>query len=73
MPEAALRTTVTIDDELLARAAEYSGLTETSAIIRHALSDYVSGEASRRLAKMGGTAPDFEPGPRKRYFVAEDE
>ena len=26
-----------------------------------------------RLAKMGGTAPDFEPAPRKRYFVAEDE
>ena len=68
-----MRTTVTLDDALLARAAEYSGLTEPSAIIRHALKDYISGEASRRLAKMGGNAPDFEPGPRKRYFVAEDE
>ncbi|MFP5296421.1 MAG: type II toxin-antitoxin system VapB family antitoxin [Alphaproteobacteria bacterium] len=68
-----MRTTVTIDDALLARAAEYSGLTEPSAIIRFALRDYVSGEAARRLAAMGGSMPDFEPAPRKRHFVAEDE
>lgn len=68
-----MRTTVTIDDELLARAAEYSGLTEPSAIIRFALRDYVAGEAARRLAAMGGSMPDFEAAPRKRYFVAEDE
>lgn len=68
-----MRTTVTIDDDLLAQAAEYSGLTEPAAIIRFALRDYIAGEAARRLAKMGGSMPDFEPGPRKRYFVAEDE
>ncbi|WP_372707138.1 type II toxin-antitoxin system VapB family antitoxin [Brevundimonas sp.] len=73
MQEATVRTTVTIDDALLAQAAEYSGLNEPSAIIRHALKDYISGEASRRLAKMGGSQPDFEPGPRKRHWVAEDE
>jgi Arc/MetJ family transcription regulator len=68
-----MRTTVTIDDELLAKAAKYSGLEETSAIIRHALKDYVSAEASRRLAALGGTMPDFEPAPRKRHWSVEED
>lgn len=68
-----MRTTVTIDAALLAKAAEYSGLTETSAIIRLALQDYVSGEASRRLARMGGAMPDFEPAPRPRIWSVGEE
>ncbi|AQR61565.1 DUF2191 domain-containing protein [Brevundimonas sp. LM2] len=68
-----MRTTITIDDALLARAAEYSGLEEPSAIIRHALREFVSTEASRRLAKLGGTMPDFEAGPRKRYWGVEED
>lgn len=67
-----MRTTVTLDDDLMASAAEYSGLVEKSAILRLALQAYVSREASRRLARMGGSAPDFEPGPRKRYFGVEE-
>lgn len=68
-----MRTTITIDDELLAKAARYSGLEETSAIIRHALRNYVSWEASKRLAAMGGSAPDFEPAPRKRHWSVEED
>jgi len=73
MQAKAMRTTLTLDDDLMAAAAEYSGLVEKSAIVRLALKAYVAGEASRRLAKMGGSQPDFEPGPRKRYWVADDE
>jgi Arc/MetJ family transcription regulator len=68
-----MRTTITIDDDLLAAAAQYSGLKEASAIIRHALKDYVAGEASRRLAALGGSAPDFEPAPRKRHWSVEED
>lgn len=68
-----MRTTLTLDDDLMAAAAEYSGLTEKSAIVRQALKTYVSLEASRRLAKLGGSQPDFEPGPRKRYWVQEED
>lgn len=68
-----MRTTITIDDELLAAAARYSGLEEPSAIIKFALKDYVSGEASRRLAALGGTMPDFEPAPRKRHWSVEED
>lgn len=68
-----MRTTLNLDDELMEAAAEYSGLVEKSAIVRTALQAYVSREATRRLVKLGGTMPDLELPPRKRYFAAEDE
>ena len=67
-----MRTTVTLDDELMARAADYSGLNEKSAILRVALQSYIAREAGRRLARMGGSMPDYEPGPRKRYFGVQE-
>lgn len=67
-----MRTTVTIDDELLESAIEYSGVTEKSALINIALKRYVESEASRRLARMGGSQPDFEVPPRRRWSVQED-
>lgn len=63
-----MRTTLTLDDDLVAKASKYTGLKETSAIVREALKALVSREAARRLAAMGGTMPDLEPGPRKRQF-----
>ncbi len=68
-----MRTTLTLDDELMKTASEYSGLVEKSAIVRIALQAYVAREAARRLAKLGGSQPDFEPGPRKRYWGVEEE
>ena len=68
-----MRTTLTLDDELMAAAGEYSGLTERSAIVRVALQAYVAREAARRLARLGGSMPDFEPGPRKRYWGVGEE
>lgn len=68
-----MRTTVTIDDDLLASAMEYSGLTEKSAVIKVAMQAYVSREAARRLARLGGSQPDFELPPRKRYFGVSEE
>ena len=67
-----MRTTLNLDDELMAAAAEYSGVAEKSAVVRIALQAYVAREAARRLAKLGGSQPDFEPGPRKRYWGVED-
>ena len=63
-----MRTTLALDDELLARAREYTGLTEKSAIVRAALIALVEREAARRLAGMGGSAPDFEAAPRRRSW-----
>ncbi len=62
-----MRTTIAIDDELFAAAQEYAGVTEKSAVIRTALQRYVESEAARRLARMGGSAPDLIVPPRRRF------
>jgi Arc/MetJ family transcription regulator len=61
-----MRTTVTIDDELLKDALEFSGIKEKSAVINEALRWFVAREAGKRLAKLGGSAPDIEAPPRRR-------
>ena len=61
-----MRTTVTIDDDLLADARFYTGIKETSALIREALTALVQREAARRLARLGGTMPDAKAAPRRR-------
>jgi len=61
-----MRTTVTLDDELLADAEFYTGIKEKSALIRHALKTLVEREAARRLARLGGSEPDLEPISRRR-------
>jgi Arc/MetJ family transcription regulator len=61
-----MRTTIAIDDELFARAQEYAGVTEKSAVVREALKAFVEREAARRLARLGGTEPDATAPPRRR-------
>ena len=61
-----MRSTITLDDELVRKAQEYSGETERSALIRKALRALIHVEASRRLAAAGGTEPDLEDLPRFR-------
>lgn len=66
-----MRTTVTIDDELLKDAEAYTGITERSALIREALRALVAREAGRRLAKLGGSDPDATAGRRRRPWDEE--
>jgi len=62
-----MRTTITIDDELLETAKEYTGIEEKSALVREALKSLIAREAGRRLVLMGGTMPDLEDVPRRRF------
>lgn len=62
-----MRTTVTIDDDLFEKAQEYTGISEKSALLHEALKLLVAREASRRLAAMGGSEPDFVAPPRRRF------
>ncbi|WP_041803271.1 type II toxin-antitoxin system VapB family antitoxin [Rhodopseudomonas palustris] len=62
-----MRTTIAIDDELFAKAQQYAGVKEKSAVIKKALQAYVESEAARRLARMGGSAPDLVAPPRRRF------
>ena len=61
-----MRTTVTLDDNLLRDAEFYTGIREKSALIREALRALVQREAARRLARLGGTEPRLRPVPRRR-------
>ncbi len=61
-----MRTTVSLDDDLLARAQSYTGLTEKSALLREALTALIQREAAWRLARLGGSQPNLKPIPRRR-------
>jgi Arc/MetJ family transcription regulator len=64
--EREMRITVTLDDELIAKAVAYTGIPGKSALIREALRALVEREAARRLARLGGSQPDIKPIPRRR-------
>jgi Arc/MetJ family transcription regulator len=61
-----MQVTLTLDDELLAQAEEYTGISDKSALIYAALRALVEREAARRLARLGGSRPDLKPIPRRR-------
>ncbi|WP_328359903.1 type II toxin-antitoxin system VapB family antitoxin [Mycobacterium sp. NBC_00419] len=65
-----MRTTVTIDDELLAKAAALTGVHENVALLRQGLQTLIRVESARRLAALGGTDPAAEA-PRRRRRAAE--
>ena len=60
-----MRTTIALDDDLLAAAEELTGVKEKSALVRYALKALVERESARRLARLGGTEPDLKA-PRRR-------
>jgi Arc/MetJ family transcription regulator len=59
-----MRTTVTLDDDLLASAASFSGIDEKSKLLNFVLDAYVKKMAAKRLAALGGSMPDFDLAPR---------
>jgi Arc/MetJ family transcription regulator len=61
-----MRTTVTLDDQLLAQAQQLCGDLERSALLKEALQALVQRESARRLAALGGSQPDLAPIPRRR-------
>lgn len=66
---AVMRTTIVIDDDLLAKATELSGLSERTAVIREGLKALIERESARRLAKLGGSEPQLELVSRRRSQV----
>ncbi len=61
-----MRTTIALDDELVERAQEFTGILEKTALVREALKALIQQEAARRLAALGGTMPKLEDIPRLR-------
>lgn len=61
-----MRTTLAIDDELLAKAQDFVGVREKSALVREALKALIERESARRLARLGGSEPGLNPVPRRQ-------
>jgi Arc/MetJ family transcription regulator len=61
-----MRTTLNIEDELLARAAELTGIKEKTALVRLGLEALIAHESAKRLAALGGTEKNLEMIPRRR-------
>jgi Arc/MetJ family transcription regulator len=65
-----MRTTLALDDELVAKAQAYTGLKEKSRLVREALKALIERESARRLARLGGSEGRLTAPPRRRRSPA---
>lgn len=61
-----MRTTLALDDELVAKAQAFTGLKEKTLLVREALKALIERESAKRLALLGGSEPALEAAPRRR-------
>jgi Arc/MetJ family transcription regulator len=65
----AMRTTLALDDDLLAKAERYTDLKEKSALVQEALRALVERESARRLVALGGLEPCLKPAARRKTLA----
>jgi Arc/MetJ family transcription regulator len=62
-----MRTTVTIEDELFAKAIEMAGPSfDKAELFREAIKTFIRVQSAKRLAALGGAMPDMENIRRQR-------
>jgi len=61
-----LRATLNLDDALIAKSAELTGITEKSQLARLGLLALIAQESARRLARFSGSDPTGAASPRRR-------
>jgi Arc/MetJ family transcription regulator len=64
-----MRTTIALDDDLVAKAQKLTGIEEKAALIREALKLLIARESAKRIALLGGTEPDLQQIPRRRSAI----
>ncbi|GMQ89844.1 MAG: type II toxin-antitoxin system VapB family antitoxin [Gammaproteobacteria bacterium] len=65
-----MRTTLNIDDQLLAEAQRITGMAGKAALVREGLKALIERESARRLARLGGSEPKMKPISRRRSHPA---
>ena len=65
-----MRTTLALDDDLVAKAQAFTGVKEKSSLIREALKALIERESARRLARLGGSERAATAPPRRRSAPA---
>lgn len=63
-----MRTTITLDEALLERAHEATGIRERSALINDGLRALIERAAARDLIALGGSDPNAKAAPRRRMY-----
>lgn len=63
-----MRTTIALDDDLIAKAQEYTGIRERTTLIHEALRRMIRQESAERLIRLGGSDPTATAAPRRRSF-----
>jgi len=61
-----MRTTLNIEDNLIAKASKLTGIKEKTKLVRLGLESLIARESGKRLAKLGGTEKQLKPIPRRR-------
>ena len=61
-----MRTTLALDDTLLAEAQRLTGVQEKSALVREALIALIQRESAQRLSRLGGSDPSATAPERDR-------
>jgi Arc/MetJ family transcription regulator len=61
-----MRTTVNLNEDLLARAAKLMGPLDRSALLHEGLKALIERENAKRLARLGGSQPALKAAPRRR-------
>jgi Arc/MetJ family transcription regulator len=61
-----MRTTLIIDEELLERARQLTGIRQKTAVVRAGLEALIAREAAHRLAALAGAEPELRAVPRRR-------
>jgi len=60
-----MRTTLVLDDDLVAKARAYTGISEKTRLVHLGLEALIQRQAALRLAALGGTAPKAKAGRRR--------
>jgi len=61
-----MRTTINIDDGILKKASELTGIKEKTSLVRLGLESLIALESAKRLAKLGGTEKGLRSIPRRK-------
>ena len=61
-----MRTTLILDDGLIDRARDLTGMEEKTALVHEGLRALIARESARRLAALGGSDPYARAAPRRR-------
>ena len=61
-----MRSTLVIDENLLERARQLTGIRKKTALVHAGLEALIAGEAARRLAALAGSEPALRRIPRRR-------